>query len=621
MLAATRRLVVPAVLALSLFSTVVLGLASCCVNSTSGVDFADDCVCLVDNTQFSGQVLRAGETRLYHWVLDMNNSGLVSGSVRGNLTFEMTPCNGSASIDIKSGSPSSWQNLPHFNSSDDYNPAIVTIPAKFTEQMCFVTAGDVDTAFDIAVHTTLYDRPTPGNGGQLSAEMRTSGIARVLVNTTENEGADDVMYSLYWSRLPETDEGACTLASDNTSLRENPNCLFWSACGIGNAADGHTDWVTLEANTGHVFEVAVDDDSSYLFNVAMVDSRNITSVYSGTNVSFTSTDYQDCVADPDCTSQLNEDSTIIAIAAAAVTALALLIAGMTLLHKSIANIMRETVTSRNKLYASGTRALFGDKRSKANGTVHIDDSTPMASPAQPYKGGSSSPFKEKRQEQEEESADSRWLAGQPEKPPNRRSPKRSSVGSSRPPKSSGRPDDETSGREEDDSSDAGGAGGRKRSVAPSPRARKKRGGGSRRAEKDSDEDQDHFRSAPRSDLDNNGRVDSEGKQWRMPVSGRSSLSGGTRTHKSPPASPSSRREPARGRGASPKASRKSYDDDGSGDGGDNEGGRGAGARGRATGGKGGWEQQVARSSAMQSKPRRRNPKGYERRDTDEEDEG
>lgn len=69
------------------------------------------------------------------------------------------------------------------------------------------------------------------------------------------KGADDVMYSLYWSRLPETDEGACTLASDNTSLRENPNCLFWSACGIGNAADGHTDWVTLEANTGHVFEV------------------------------------------------------------------------------------------------------------------------------------------------------------------------------------------------------------------------------------------------------------------------------------------------------------------------------------------------------------------------------
>lgn len=56
---------------------------------------------------------------------------------------------------------------------------------------------------------------------------------------------------------------------------------------------------------GFIRQVAVDDDSSYLFNVAMVDSRNITSVYSGTNVSFTSTDYQDCVADPDCTSQVH----------------------------------------------------------------------------------------------------------------------------------------------------------------------------------------------------------------------------------------------------------------------------------------------------------------------------
>lgn len=110
----------------------------------------------------------------------------------------MTPCNGSASIDIKSGSPSSWQNLPYFNSSDDYNPAIVTIPAKFTEQMCFVTAGDMDTAFDIAVHTTLYDRPTPGNGGQLSAEMRTSGIARVLVNTTENEVRMECVSGASW---------------------------------------------------------------------------------------------------------------------------------------------------------------------------------------------------------------------------------------------------------------------------------------------------------------------------------------------------------------------------------------------------------------------------------------
>lgn len=60
----------------------------------------------------------------------------------------------------------------------------------------------------------------------------------------------------------------------------------------------------------HYMQVAVDDDSSYLFNVAMMDARNFTSVYSGTNVSFTSTDYQDCVADPDCTSQVQINAAI-----------------------------------------------------------------------------------------------------------------------------------------------------------------------------------------------------------------------------------------------------------------------------------------------------------------------
>lgn len=50
-----------------------------------------------------------------------------------------------------------------------------------------VTAGESDTAFDIAVYTTLYDRPMPGNGGMISAEMLSAGTARVLVNTTETE--------------------------------------------------------------------------------------------------------------------------------------------------------------------------------------------------------------------------------------------------------------------------------------------------------------------------------------------------------------------------------------------------------------------------------------------------
>lgn len=96
----------------------------------------------------------------------------------------MTPCNGSANIDIKSASPGSWRYLPSFNSSDDFNAVSVTIPAKFAEQAVFVTAS-VNTVFDVVVYTTLYDRPTPGNEGRLSAEMIVSGTAQVLFNTTD----------------------------------------------------------------------------------------------------------------------------------------------------------------------------------------------------------------------------------------------------------------------------------------------------------------------------------------------------------------------------------------------------------------------------------------------------
>lgn len=78
------------VFALVLLPKVVVGLPTCCVNSTSGVAFENDCVCLVDNTPLPGQILTAGETRFYHWVLGMNNSELVSGSIRGNLTFEVS---------------------------------------------------------------------------------------------------------------------------------------------------------------------------------------------------------------------------------------------------------------------------------------------------------------------------------------------------------------------------------------------------------------------------------------------------------------------------------------------------------------------------------------------------
>lgn len=39
----------------------------------------------------------------------------------------------------------------------------------------------------------------------------------------------------------------------------------------------------------------------------MLDSHNLTAVYAGTNVSFSVTDYQDCVVDPACQSQVSTD--------------------------------------------------------------------------------------------------------------------------------------------------------------------------------------------------------------------------------------------------------------------------------------------------------------------------
>ncbi len=62
-------------------------------------------------------------------------------------------------------------------------------------------------------------------------------------------------------------------------------------------------------------------------------------------------------------SKLNEDSTIILIVSAAVTLLALLIAGMKFLHTSIAKVMRDTVSSRGgQFYLGGGRALIGGKK-------------------------------------------------------------------------------------------------------------------------------------------------------------------------------------------------------------------------------------------------------------------
>lgn len=265
--------------------------------------------------------------------------------------------------------------------------------------------------------------------------------------------------------------------------------------------------------------------------------------------------------------------------------------------------------------------------------VGDDPATPMASPVKRY-DGSSSPYRAKTQEQEEDSArPGVSLAEHRDKPTNRGSPKKAPVGSrSRSPRRQATRSDKGDSDREEDASDREGRA-RTRSAASSPRSRNRRGRGGK-GDEDNGDESDAAR-APRSDRDNSiSGGDTEGSRWQSSVSVRSPLAGGTRAHKSPLASPSSRLEAIRGREASPKASRNGYDydydDDGDGDGEDREEDNGVSPRNRKAGRKGDWEQQASRSNAMQSQPRRRRPDGHnqsrsrrrgKRDDDEEEDEG
>lgn len=247
---------------------------------------------------------------------------------------------------------------------------------------------------------------------------------------------------------------------------------------------------------------------------------------------------------------------------------------------------------------------------KKTGKVHadnsfddVDDSTPMVSPAKrpdrdPF---ASSPYKPNEEAQDVEDSVDSALPVQREKSPNRQK-RGSTVGSrSRSPRRPiARTDDDGSDHRE---GDGNGSRAGDRSVATSPRSRNRRGAGGK-GEEETDEESDASRAAPRSDIDNGG-----GKQWQTPDSGRAGRAGqrgGTRTHKSPPASPSSRRDSTRGRRAASMASKNSNagdserEDDGEDNGASPRGGR------KATR-KGDWEKQMARSNAAQAQPRRRRP--------------
>lgn len=256
----------------------------------------------------------------------------------------------------------------------------------------------------------------------------------------------------------------------------------------------------------------------------------------------------------------------------------------------------------------GPRPDFLVQNMTKTGKVHVenfddvgDDSTPIASPIKLY-GGGSSPYKAKREEEEEPAEFSVLLDEQRDKPANRGSPKRASVGSSRsrsPRRQIARPDNDDSDREGDARNKDGRA--RNRSAAASPHSRNSRGRGGKGKEDNGDES-DAARAAPRSDLDNSiSGYEPEGTRWQTSAPGRSSPTGGTRTHKSPAASPRPRRE------KSSKAARNDDEEDDEGE--DGERDNGASPRDHKAGRRGDWEQQKARSNAVQSQPRRRKPNG------------
>lgn len=152
-------------------------------------------------------------------------------------------------------------------------------------------------------------------------------------------------------------------------------------------------------------------------------------------------------------------------------------------------------------------------------------------------------------------------------------------------------------KEESDRKGNAGDNGGGRSAASSAPSRNKRGGGGSNTEEKSDREDDGWRAAPRFDRDDTRNSDSGENRWTESTGVRVSISGGTRAHKSPSASPNSRKESVRSRSQPPKQTRNG-DNSGEGDGGGN-------THDRKGGRIGDWEQQLARSKAMQGTPRRR----------------
>ncbi|CAM9234351.1 unnamed protein product [Chrysoparadoxa australica] len=287
----------------------------CCVNTTSSETFESSCQCLNDNIPLTRQ--QPGVVSLYHWVFNSASESLLESDPRGTVTFEVQPCSGSATLSVESASPDSWPHIEALESSTESDINSVTLPVTYSEHALFVSATE-GSKFEVAAYTSLVTRPVPGGEGAIQINVTSTGQVEVGFNATELASASETRYKAYWVEAPmweptpsEAVPTECVTFADGSSPQSNPNCLFWTACGIDALATGASSWTTVEAGSEGMLTVEGLGDGgveNYLMNIVMEDAEGRTAAYVTTGVSLTTLAYQECVADASCESQSVDNS-------------------------------------------------------------------------------------------------------------------------------------------------------------------------------------------------------------------------------------------------------------------------------------------------------------------------
>eukprot|EP00904_Undaria_pinnatifida_P006247 jgi/Undpi1/2752/HiC_scaffold_14.g06129.m1 len=109
-------------------------------------------------------------------------------------------------------------------------------------------------------------------------------------------------------------------------------------------------------------QAPVTSDVQYIFNVAMRDPNNITFAYKASNMSFFLTTYQQCVSDPECQSQLHDDTTIITVCVFVLVILVMLLGSTKALRSSIQHTMEMATLTTARPSKFGARNFLSPSR-------------------------------------------------------------------------------------------------------------------------------------------------------------------------------------------------------------------------------------------------------------------